>query len=93
MFVCVLNAFRQHFRPFNLFLLQKTLVSAQLHDSLGQLYRTLSLSTKSSRTISRHGTHAGVAGRWPGDAGRGGVGKGGVKGWDGVGTIFWTDER
>ena len=31
-------------------------------------------------------TDAGVAGRWPGDAGRG-VGKDDVKGWDGVGTI------
>ena len=86
MIVCVVNAFRQHFRPFDLFLLQKTLISAQFHDSLGQaVSHPLALDKEKSVYIKAR-TDAGVAGRWPGDAGRG-VGKDDVKGWDGVGTI------
>ena len=84
MIVCVVNAFHQHFRTFDLFLLQKTLISAQFHDSVGQaVSHPLALDKEKSVYIKAR-THAGVAGRWPKDAGRGGVGKDEVKGWDGV---------
>ena len=69
------------------FLLQKTLVSAQFHDSLGQaVSHPLALDKEKSVYIVAR-TDAGVADRWPGEAGRGGVEKDDVKGWDGVGTI------
>ena len=65
MIVCVVNAFRQHFRPFDLFLLQKTLISAQVYDSIGPVVsHPLTLDEKQSDDIKER-THAGVAGRRP----------------------------
>jgi hypothetical protein len=57
--------FSEYFCPFDLFLLQKTLVSAQLHDSLGQVVsHPLALNEEQSDDIKAR-THAGVAGRQP----------------------------
>ena len=58
-YVSAVNAFRDHFCSFDLFLLQKTLVSVQLHDSL-DAYRSSSLLTKSKSDDIKAQTHVGV---------------------------------